>query len=642
MKSSLNDIKSKFILKLITNYIPYIRLLKIVKHSKIILNRLDITEEYFKAVSAIKRVIDPSYEIEKYYDYFKINVKNETKTNSKKKINVNEWTLYRCLNSTDFNIKLNIIDKNFEKVINNANKINLIINSDSINYLESLDDEAKENVYNLLNKNKKHIVELSVCELNHLSINYVFFHKSIGYNWLFYLLERIFQESKTNNELNNKHCIKRFNYLDNNLEKEDDVIFKKINNIIPLNNTSLNIDFTNLSSQEIDEIKQFIYQNSSTIKYFEFRRKVDIKEKDNEDEILSLRINTFFAFSSNNIEILDLSNYPLHPTIFNILNNDFKMLQLKDIKLTIYVQPKDIYGDKNYFNNWNFMLKIVNTLEVFELKIQNVEQLFNLNKNANKNDFYYDYYQRFYLSNLKPEEKKFPLEICFYIGDYGNLISSVNQMKKLRKLNLNFILNGEELINFKNFENIEYLNVTLDTLPECLKDYFINFKKIKALSIYNKCKDSNNEKKFQLIIPPALESLELRNFDLNVINSILNSNKTNLNSIKNLLVDYKTETIKDFRQLILYYLLYFKSLKKLSIYGIVEKDCSPIFKVVPSLIELNIRMLECAQTNEHKYNRFYSYIEESNKFLYFDNFKSAMTKNIIQYEYQLFDSINNK
>ena len=133
MKSSLNDIKSKFILKLITNYIPYIRLLKIVKHSKIILNRLDITEEYFKAVSAIKRVIDPSYEIEKYYDYFKINVKNETKTNSKKKINVNEWTLYRCLNSTDFNIKLNIIDKNFEKVINNANKINLIINSDSIN-----------------------------------------------------------------------------------------------------------------------------------------------------------------------------------------------------------------------------------------------------------------------------------------------------------------------------------------------------------------------------------------------------------------------------------------------------------------------------------------------------------------------------
>ena len=133
MKSSLNDIKSKFILKLITNYIPYIRLLKIVKHSKTILNRLDITEEYFKVVSAIKRVIDPSYEIEKYYDYFKINVKNETKTNSKKKINVNEWTLYRCLNSTDFNIKLNIIDKNFEKVINNANKINLIINSDSIN-----------------------------------------------------------------------------------------------------------------------------------------------------------------------------------------------------------------------------------------------------------------------------------------------------------------------------------------------------------------------------------------------------------------------------------------------------------------------------------------------------------------------------
>lgn len=85
-------------------------------------------------------------------------------------------------------------------------------------------------------------------------------------------------------------------------------------------------------------------------------------------------------------------------------------------------------------------------------------------------------------------------------------------MKKLRKLNLNFILNGEELINFKNFENIEYLNVTLDTLPDCLKDYFINFKKIKALSIYNKCKDSNNEKKFQLIIPTSIRKFRTKKF----------------------------------------------------------------------------------------------------------------------------------
>ena len=200
MTSFLNNIKSSLILKLIANNIPYIRFLKIVKHTKSILKKIDITEEYFRVVSAVKRVIAPSYEIEKYYDYFKIN-KNEnvlSKKNSKKKIDVNEWTLYKCLNSSNFNIKLKITDKNFETIINNAYKINLIIEPDSIDYLNNSSYEEKEKIYNLLNRNKIHILELSICRFK--------FDQSNIKNILG-LLKIIFIGNKNNNNQNNEHFI---------------------------------------------------------------------------------------------------------------------------------------------------------------------------------------------------------------------------------------------------------------------------------------------------------------------------------------------------------------------------------------------------------------------------------------------------
>ena len=69
---------------------------------------------------------------------------------------------------------------------------------------------------------------------------------------------------------------------------------------------------------------------------------------------------------------------------------------------------------------------------------------------------------------------------------------------------------------------------------------------------------------------------------------ILNKNKLDL--IRNFSVKFINDNIKDYRQLIYYYLLYFKSLKKLSLSGNLENDLSPIFKVIPSLCELNIKM----------------------------------------------------
>ena len=357
MTSFLNNIKSSLILKLIANNIPYIRFLKIVKHTKSILKKIDITEEYFRVVSAVKRVIAPSYEIEKYYDYFKIN-KNEnvlSKKNSKKKIDVNEWTLYKCLNSSNFNIKLKITDKNFETIINNAYKINLIIEPDSIDYLNNSSYEEKEKIYNLLNRNKIHILELSICRFK--------FDQSNIKNILG-LLKIIFIGNKNNNNQNKEHFVKKFNFLDNNLENEQAVIWNEINNIISLKNISLNIDYNGLSQQQINEIEEFIEKNSYTLKSLELRindsslvadaksysvvyslrpfepndfssKPIDKSPHLSSTEKIfnkglderSMKLKRLFGLSSNNIQILNLSNYTLNYTILNIMNSKFKMLQ---------------------------------------------------------------------------------------------------------------------------------------------------------------------------------------------------------------------------------------------------------------------------------------------------------------------------
>ena len=93
-------------------------------------------------------------------------------------------------------------------------------------------------------------------------------------------------------------------------------------------------------------------------------------------------------------------------------------------------------------------------------------------------------------------------------------------------------------------------------------------------------------------------------------------NKNNLNLIEDFLVEFYEGNIKEYRQLIYYYLLYFKSLKRLSIFGNCEKDFSQLFKVVPSLCELNIKI-----------DIDLNYLDS------FQKLKKAITQNIIMVTY---------
>ena len=576
MVSFLKNIKSSYIFKLFTNNIPYARFLKIINHNKLLQKKMGITSEYYKEVSIINKIIDPSFEIDDYYEYFKINSKN----NSKRKIDINEWILFSCLNSTNINIKLNITNEKFENIINSVCKINLIINIDTITFLENSNNKIKEHIYNLLIKNKNHILEITICNIE-LKANYIIY--------ILHLFDIIFK----NEGKYNKNNVKKFNFLAKCSKDNIKLFFDEIENIVSLRNISLNINYIGLCKQHEDEINDYISKNFSNLKSLTLEKEKDFNYKkfEKENEILKedkIIFEKFFNAVESNIQILDLSNYPLYIGILELFNNKFNLFYLKELKLKLL---KDFVNEnENNLNKWNFILKITDTLEVFELSIEELK--LNL----------LGWYEKICL------EKKFSTSNFCNIINCDNLISSLNRVKNLKKLKLNLELESEVLFKFNNFDNIEYLSIPLTTFQENMNEFFINFKNIKYLEIFNIFWNSIDKKNIKLFLPPTLTDLGLRKFYLEEINSILQLNINKLKLIKNFFVEFKYYNLKDYRQLIYYYLLYFKSLKKLSLGGIFENDLSQIFKVVPSLRELNITMKldkDYLKLNENYFIKYY-------------------------------------
>lgn len=262
MSNLFINIKSDYIFKIIVGYIPYIKFLKLMKYSKTILNKLNITNDIFRQVSEIKKVLDPSYQIEKYYIHFKL---KEDKKVFNKNMDINESVLYKCINSSDFNIKLEWRNKNFETIINNVYKINLIIEYESIFYLEKLNKECLERLFILLNKNKAHIKELTIKDIYLNDENVI---------KIIYIINRIFNGKKINNSsnnikingINNNHFVKKLNLFDNYAHYNIKTFLDKINNIISLNKYCLKINFNRFKRESFDEVNEFINMNVSSLK----------------------------------------------------------------------------------------------------------------------------------------------------------------------------------------------------------------------------------------------------------------------------------------------------------------------------------------------------------------------------------------
>ena len=581
MSNLFINIKSNYIFKIIVDYISYIKLLKLMKYSKTILNKLNITNDIFRQVSEIKKVLDPSYQIEKYYIHFKL---KEDKKVFNKNMDINESILYKCINSSDFNIKLEWRNKNFETIINNAYKINLIIEYESIFYLEKLNKECLERLFILLNKNKAHIKELTIKNI---------YLKEENIIKIIHILNRIFNGKKINNssnkininEINNNHFVKKLNLFDNYAHYNIKTFLDKINSVVTLNKYCLNINYNRFKRERYDEINEFINMNVSSLKSLELSIEFIQnffsnmhKEESNEFKTHTINFCKFFNLPKNNIEILDLSKFELHPIILVILDSNFMLKNLKVIKLNIYFGAIDEKNLVNYINKWNFILELKDTLEDFELNFS------------------------YHLSKL---------------DIFDNLISALNKVNNLQRLKLSIKIDNEILLKFNNFENMKYLNILISSQTNSLNKFFTNFKNLESLAIDNNTKDSLITKENIFIFPTKLKSLKLTNFDLDEINLILEYNKDVLFSIQNLEIDLIKVQLENFRQLLYKHLSNYKSLKKLFIKFEEGKydnsEWFPIFKLIPSLTEIKIKIFEDYYRCSSK--EYGDFVEEIRKFI---------------------------
>ena len=555
MSLLLNNIKSKYSLQNIFDFIPYNKSLKIIYGNKKLLQVLNISKETYQKYYEIKNILKPSYDIRKYFSYLdiknKYNEKNKIKYNDL--ITLEEKILYDTLNNSSFNIDLYIENKGWENIIKYIHKIKLVISPKLINYIYKLDNDNKEYIFNLLNNYRDNIDEISICYFNDdWKINFEII------NQILEILKKIFQiknESKNielsynkmnniiheNSNINLNNNKKKLSFKNNKIFSYIDIsskFFDKILSLIEIE--GLFIDIYSFNEYQFSDIIKNISKKMKSLTYLSIDN-FGI----NQSHYATLSI--LLSNANENIEILDLSHSFCISSILSILN--LKKNHLKVIKLKICASQSKI--------SWNFLEKNINVLEIFEIEID-------------------------------------------------NMINILNKMKNLTKLKIIGCLQLNQLINFKNKENIEYFNIdynfsddNIQSYQNELYNYFFNFKNLKYLTISNKSELSF----FKFIFSSKLSFINLSNIKGENFLSLLKENKNHINHIKELKLknsDFETE---DFQNLIDLFSL-FKSLLRLSLNKIninttlinlleIEnkyfyESIPIIFLNLPSLIELDI------------------------------------------------------
>ena len=572
--SILNKIKSKYNLQNLFNFVPYNICLRVTYKSNKLIRKLDINKEQYKQFYEIKKILKPSYDINRYFKYLSIN--DDRKNKSIEKI------LYGCLNDVPFNINLIIENSsNYEYIIKNIYNAKLIISPSLLKY----DIKGHEDIFDLLNFYKNNISEICFTDFNNNNNNLKIINKIME------ILKRIFEEkveeenNKINNNLdiinisknNNTHKIKKLTFESNNILSNKDIIdsfFTKIDNIISLNK----IQELYIGSYD-EEIFSEIIKNISkkmkclrTIKIFNFGFNLKLYKDLN-----------FLLYNLNDrIEIIDLSDSFCFVDLLSIYN--LKFYPLKILKLKLYSYDDEI--------DWKFIYKNKNTLEDFEIET---------NTNFGNN-------------SLK------------------NMIINLNKVQNLKKLKIISDLKIEELIQFNNIANIESLDISLnlpfessESLEKIIYEYFIDFEKLKSLSI--KINDIHLEKmKILFVFPPKLTTINFKNIIGSNVISLLKENKNYLTNIEELKLDNCYFNQINFKELNDLFNL-FNSLQKLSLKTVqnlsqINSENSFIYEYIPSILQSFPSLLELDISN-NKYN------ENIFKSLIFEKIKSAIPRKII-------------
>ena len=151
MSSCVGKIKSKYTLQNIFNFIPYNLTLKLIYGSRQLSSNLNISIQNYQKFNETKKILKESYDINKYFSYLDIKPNNNNNLNFDNSNDI-EKILYGCLNNASFNTNLYIENKGWEYIIKNVKKIKLVITPKLLNYIYfELDNQAKQNIFNLLN-----------------------------------------------------------------------------------------------------------------------------------------------------------------------------------------------------------------------------------------------------------------------------------------------------------------------------------------------------------------------------------------------------------------------------------------------------------------------------------------------------------
>ena len=565
MSCLLNKLKSKYSLQNVFNFIPFNLTLRLAYGSRQLSSSLSISIEKLQKLNEIKKILRPSFDINRYFSYLDINHDDKDDKNIiKVKGNDIEKCLYCSLNNAKFSINLFIGNKGWEYVIKNIKKVKLVITPKILNYLyDEIDDKNRQNIFNILYLYRNNITELSFCYfLEEMKINFENIERIIN------ILKNIFENKKHNNldtnkeneittsEINNKnHNIKSISFENNTIPSYIDIISKfwdRIDNILHLKT----IEKITIDSFPFDE-----YQFSDIMKYISNKFQTLHCLKINDFGIHKSHYVDFNIFCSNineQIEEIDFSNSLCLSSILSVLN--LKRRCLKVLKLKLYSNKVN--------TDWTFLYKSLNSLEVFEIEIK----------------------ENYYNDNI------------------NNMIFILNKIKKLKQLKIIAELKIAQLINFQNINNLEKFCIDLDLNKKDIElysyqiyYYFSQFKNLKSLEITKL--DTLNSKVPNLILPPKLNNIYFSNINGKDLISLLIGNQTNLIKIEELKIE---DSYFDENELITFInlLICFKNLKTLSLnkikceviinfFNMSEKyifyEYIPLlFRNIPSLIELDI------------------------------------------------------
>ena len=534
MSLILFNIRSKYCLKKLFDYLPDKLSLNLIHGNKKLSNILDISLDTYKKYNEIKRVLKPSYNLERYFSYLSINSDNNDDRS------INEKLLYIYLNNTSINYDLLIGNNDWEFAIRNLKKNNLIISPNLINYLINLNYDNKKNVFNTLNAYRNNIVKISICNFN---LRWKLNFDSI--NRILEILKTIFGDGE------NK--ITKISFEKNEIISYIDItskFFDKIDNIISLQKIEeLMIDINSFTDFQFSDVFKYLSQKLISLKNLKISG-TDFSQNNFYD------LNLFLTNPNERIDKIDFSNCFCASTITSILYS--KKYPLTSLKIKLFSNN----------NNWNFLAKNKDDLEELEI-----------GTNENNENIYYK--------------------------EINELILILNTMKKLKRLKIAGGLYLKDLMNFNNYNNIEYFNVELCNITKrdieihLPFNYFVDFKKLKSLTIVNKHRIDRLNNFFEFRFPPNLNSLNLRNVQGKTIISLLNENLDYLAALEEFKLDKCFFDIKDLDNL-LNLMDNFKSLLRLSI---KEAGVNTIylFELIPKIIKKITLLIELDISHNYYY-----------------------------------------